>query len=96
MASALMVETFCLASASASRILLPTAESWCCAERAILSCTDDSCNKPVHAATQHAMGHAIGWTLLYVVTFRCVHSSTHTSISIKCGNHDMLEHQPKR
>ena len=30
MASALMAQTFSLAPRSASRILLPTAESWCC------------------------------------------------------------------
>ena len=38
MAPALMVETFCLLSASASRILLPTAESWCCTASHVARC----------------------------------------------------------
>ena len=38
MASALVVETFCLSSASASRILLPTADSWCCRARHAARC----------------------------------------------------------
>ena len=36
--SCVMAETFCLASASASRILLPTAESWCCRESHAARC----------------------------------------------------------